>query len=150
MLEDVQGLYGVEIHLQFDPETIQVLDAIPGTDGVQIKPGVLPMPDYVVQNEVNNALGTIDYAATQLPPTEPGQGSGLIAQITFRGIEPSTTLLRFERFLLANTAGGTLAVQPEEGRIVVVRRSRWVLYAAAGAALALTLGGIGYLAIRRR
>jgi hypothetical protein len=149
MLGNVQGLYGIEIHLQFDPQTIQVIDAIPGTDGVQIKPGALPMPDYVLQNEANNAVGTIDYAATQLPPTKPGQGSGVIAQITFRGIEPSTSFLQFERFLLADTAGGTLDAQTVEGRIVVVRRSRWMLYTAVGAALALTLGGIGYLALKR-
>jgi hypothetical protein len=150
MLADVEGLYGAEVHLSFDPKAVQVVDAAPDTDGVQLEPGTLPSPDFVVQNQVNNDTGTIDYAVTQLPPSEPGTGSGVIARITFQALKPSVSVVRFEQFLLADTIGGNIDALPEDGQIQVQSRSRWAIYAAAAAALALALGSIGYLTIRRK
>jgi hypothetical protein len=150
MLADVHGLYGVEIHLVFDPEALEVVDAAPDTEGVQLEPGTLPVPDFVVQNEVDNGAGTIDYAVTQLPPSNPGEGSGVVARVTFRAKKPSVSLVRFEQFLLADTIGGNIDARPQDGQIKVQRRSLWMLYATAGATLALVVGGIGYLVIRRK
>jgi len=150
MLADIHGLYGVEIHLAFDPEALEVVDAAPDTEGVQLEPGTLPAPDFVVQNEVDNGAGTIDYAVTQLPPSNPGEGSGVVARVTFRAKKPSVSLVRFERFLLADTIGGNIDARPQDGQIKVQSRSLWMFYATAGATLALAVGGIGYLVIRRK
>lgn len=148
MLTDVAGLYGAEIHLRFDPEALQVVDAAPDTDGIQLEPGTFPAPDFVVQNVADNGTGTIDYAVTQLPPSKPGEGSGVIARITFKAQKPSVSFVRFEQFLLADTIGGNIDARPQDGQIKVQNGSLWVLYAAIGAALILSLGGIGYLATR--
>jgi hypothetical protein len=167
-LENVQALYGIEIYLHFDPQTVQVIDARlalqhPDQEGVQIHPGDLPTADYVLRNEVDNDLGQISYAATQLPPSQPGQGEGIVAQIAlkalalkalalkalvFKALEPATTSLRFERFLLTDTEGQTLNARAKGGRIVVARSSTWVLYFSLGAALAL--GCVLALAITKR
>ena len=150
MLSDVQGLYGAEIHLRFDPDALQVIDAAPDTEGVQLEPGTLPAPDFVVQNEVDNGAGTIDYAVTQLPPSNPGEGSGVVARVTFRAKKPSVSLVRFEQFLLADTIGGNIDARPQDGQIKVQSRSLWILYATAGATIILVVGGIGYLVTRRK
>jgi hypothetical protein len=150
MLADVHGLYGVEIHLAFDPVALEVVDAAPDTEGVQIEPGTLPVPDFVVLNEVDNGAGTIDYAVTQLPPSDPGEGSGVVARVTFRAKRPSVSSVGFEQFLLADTIGGNIDARSQDGQIKVQSRSQWMFYAAAGATLALAVGGIGYLAIRRK
>jgi hypothetical protein len=147
-LTDVQGLYGAEIHLRFDPEALRVIDAVPDTEGVQIEPGTFPAPDFVVHNEANNDIGTIDYVITQLPPSQPGEGSGMVARITFEGIKPSVSSLQFERFLLADTIGGNIDALAQDGQITVQSRSVWMLYATLGATLALAIGGIGYLVAR--
>ena len=147
-LTDVRGLYGAEIHLRFDPKVLKVIDAAPGTDGVQLEPGTLPVPDFVVQNEANNETGTIDYAVTQLPPSEPGEGSGVIARITFQAIKPSVSSLQFEQYLLADTIGGNIDAHPQDGQITIQSRSAWMIYAALGAILTLLVGGIGYLVTR--
>lgn len=148
MLTDVRGLYGAEIHLRFDPEALRVVDTAPDTDGVQLEPGTLPAPDFVVQNEANNDAGTIDYAVTQLPPSKPGEGNGVIARITLQAIKPSVSSLQFEQFLLADTVGGNIDALPQDGQITVQSRSVWMLYATIGAALTCALGGIGYLVTR--
>ena len=148
MLADVRGLYGAEIHLRFDPKALQVVDAAPGTDGVQLEPGILPVPDFVVQNEADNSQGTIDYAVTQLPPSKPGEGSGVVARITFQAIKPSISSLRFEQFLLADTIGGNIEALPQDGQIRVQNRSAWILYAVIGLALLSIVGGAGYLVTR--
>lgn len=148
VLADVRGLYGAEIHLRFDPEALRVIDAAPDTDGVQLEPGTLPAPDFVVQNEADNDTGSIDYAVTQLPPSKPGEGSGVIARITFQAIKPSVSLIQFDQFLLADTIGGNIDALPRDGQITVQSRSAWMLYATLGATLTCAIGGIGYLVTR--
>lgn len=148
VLTDVHGLYGAEIHLRFDPQALQVVDAVPDTDGVQLEPGALPAPDFVVQNEANNQQGTIDYAVTQLPPSAPGEGSGIVARITFEAVKPSVSSLQFEQFLLADTIGGNIDALPQDGQIRVQNRSSWLLYAAIGLTLLSTIGGVAYLVTR--
>jgi hypothetical protein len=150
MVKDILGLYGVEIHLKFDPEAVQVVDADPGTDGVQIEPGTLPIPSFVAQNEVDNETGTIDYVATQLPPSKPGTGSGVVARVSLLAIKPSTSYLEFEHFLLADTIGGNIDALSQGGQIQVTGHLSWVLYASVGATLASVLGCIGCIAIRKR
>ena len=82
---DVQGLYGLEIHLRFDPAVVQVADADPGKEGIQVAAGDFLSADFVAQNRVDNQAGTIDYAVTQVNPKEPRSGSGTLLLIRFQG-----------------------------------------------------------------
>ena len=82
---DVQDLYGLEIHLRFDPAVVQVTDADPGKDGIQVAAGDFLSADFVAQNQANNEAGSIDYAVTQVNPKEPRSGSGTLLVIQFQG-----------------------------------------------------------------
>ena len=51
---DVQDLYGMELHLRFDPAVVQVADADPGKDGIQVAAGDFLSADFVAQNQADN------------------------------------------------------------------------------------------------
>ena len=82
---DVQDLYGMELHLRFDPAVVQVADADPGKDGIQVAAGDFLSADFVAQNQADNQAGSIDYAVTQVNPNEPRSGSGTLLVIRFQG-----------------------------------------------------------------
>ncbi len=151
VVEQVVELYGVEMRLKFDPDVLEVVDADPSREGVQLEPGTLPSPDYVVRNEANNDSGTIEYAVTQLPPSKPGKGNGVIARITFRAKKAAVSKLQFQELLLANTQGQDIAVIPQPGQISVSGNSTWIFVLAAGVTIALVVGGgIGFALIKRK
>ena len=149
-VEQVTGLYGAEVRLKFDPDILEVVDADPNEEGVQLEPGTLPSPDYVVRNRADNAAGIVEYAVTQLPPSKPGVGSGVIARVTFRTKKVAVSELQFQELLLADTQGKDIAVVPQPAQIVVTGSSTWVFVAAGAALLLLVGGGIGFALIRRK
>jgi hypothetical protein len=106
VIENVKDLYGGEVHLFFDPSVLEVVDADPGKDGIQITPGEFLKPDFVAVNKANNISGTIDYALTQLNPTPAANGSGTFMTIQFRGKAlGKTTKITAKGNILAVIAG---------------------------------------------
>ena len=83
-VEDVSGLYALDVEIRFDAGGAQVADANPDTEGVQIQPGQAPSPDFVAINEVDNQSGVIRYVATQLGDDPGFDGSGLIATASWQ------------------------------------------------------------------
>lgn len=118
-IENASGLYAADIELRFNPVALQVQDADPGRDGVQIQPGNFPSPDFVALNSADNATGIIRYALTQLPPKSPVNGSGLLATVVFRGQAAGTVDLTFSLVNLANAQGQQLPASSQGGTIVV-------------------------------
>ncbi len=141
-IAQVRELYGIEVHLRFDAEALEVVDADPSQDGIQIEPGTLPTPDFVVQNQADNDTGTINYAVTQLPPRKPGEGAGVVARITLRAKQSSVSDIHFQEFLLADTNGSNIDAVSQDGQIRVQGYSLWILGAAAGAVAILIIGFI--------
>jgi hypothetical protein len=145
----VSELYGVQLHMTFDPEVLEVVDVDAAQDGIQIEPGTVPSPDYVVQNTADNVAGTIDYALTQLPPRAPAAGDGTLARITFRGKKVAVSEIRFEQVLLANNQGGSIEAIAQHGQVRVMSGFTWLYIAAAGLAVLLIVGGsVGFVVKR--
>jgi hypothetical protein len=116
-IAEVENLYGFELELKFDPAVVQVVDADPSAPGVQLLAGDFLAPDLVVRNAADNAAGVIQYAVTQLNPSEPRSGSGALFIVTLKG----TTAGRSGRIevasaLFANRDGEPIpvAVRPAE------------------------------------
>ena len=150
VIEQVSELFGAEVHLSFDPEVLEVVDADSTKEGIQIEPGTLPAPDFVVQNTADNQAGTVDYALTQLKPSEPRSGDGLLARVTFRGKRAASSQILLEQFVLADIQGTAIEALPQHAQVRVMDRSPWVLIAAAGAVvLLLAGGGIGFVIKRK-
>lgn len=118
-LENANSLYGLQFYIQFDPAMLQVQDADPEREGIQIVPGALPAPDFAVRNIVDNSRGIIDYAVVQLNPREPAHGSGVVATIRFQGIGTGTSPLTFLQAKLADPDGQELPVQLLDARFEV-------------------------------
>jgi hypothetical protein len=93
----------------------------------------------------------MDYAVTQISPREPQDGSGVAARITIRAKQPATTQVTIERFILTDTALGTIGAATKNGQVEIRRNVPWLLFAAGGGALLLVAGGIGYaIALARK
>jgi LysM repeat protein len=118
-LENVQNLYGLEVHLTFDASVVQIEDDDPSRAGVQIALGEIPYPEFIVQNLVDNNGGRVDYAVVQLAPRPPAAGSGVVATLHFRGLREGSSPIRFTSAKLASPEGLEIAVTLQEGAIVV-------------------------------
>ena len=121
VLADAQSVYGIDVSATFDPQLVEVVDADPARDGIQMTPGTFPKPDFVARNVADNQAGTLQYAITQVHPTEAVSGSGAVFSVQFRAKAPSGqapfTLTLVE---LTDRDGIALAVQPENGMIRVL------------------------------
>lgn len=83
-VEDIANLYGADVRAKFDPAALEVVDADEGKPDTQIVPGAFLKPDFVVRAIADNAAGTIWYANTQVSPTLPVSGSGVLFTAVFR------------------------------------------------------------------
>jgi hypothetical protein len=111
-VENVKELWGGDVQFSFNTTIAQVVDAEPPAEnGIQIKPmDTFLKPDFVVKNVVDNTLGSIWYAATQVtypppePPRNPVSGSGPLARITFQALKAGsfTMPITYQKIVLKN------------------------------------------------
>jgi hypothetical protein len=121
----VVDLYGAAIELAFDPAVVEVVDADPGTAGIQIAPGTCPSPDFVVQNSADNSTGAILYDVRSLSPSPPCSGDGVIAQITFHGILPDADSdVEPISWLLSDVSGIPIPTATQAGSLHVSSSTR--------------------------
>jgi len=99
----VQKLYAVELELTFEASKLQIVDADSQKEGVQLKPGVAPVPDFNVKNEVTE--GSIHYVVTQIAPREGFNGSGVVATITLQEKLTDPTAISIKSAILVNQDG---------------------------------------------
>ncbi len=100
---DVTDLYGFEVHLKFDPAVIQIEDADKNTPGVQMLPGDFLSYDFPVKNEVDNVAGVAGYALTQINPSKPKSGAGVLLTILITGKAAGSAKLELLQTTEANT-----------------------------------------------
>ena len=123
VLENAQDVYAIDLRLKYDPAVIEVLDADPAKEGVQAAPGAFLKPDFVVRNTADNTAGTLQYVITQVNPTAPASGTGVVLAFQVRGRQAGETPITFESVEMADRRGQTLAVTPSSGTIKVVAAS---------------------------
>jgi hypothetical protein len=107
-VQDVAGLYGIDLRAAFDSTIAQVVDEDTGSlaPSVQLLPvGTFLHPDYLARNVVENTLGTIRYAAAQTNPTSPASGSGPVARIRFTALLPGQFMMTFTSHELSDRNG---------------------------------------------
>lgn len=119
---EVTGLYGVEVHLEFDPSIVQVVDADPERAGVQVAPGraLASRDHFVARNRADNEAGTIVFAASLLNPTRPIDGSGDLVSITWRGASPGASAVQLTDVELSDQEGESISLTTEDGRVTVL------------------------------
>jgi len=114
---NVTGLIGAEVHLTFDSASLQVVDADPNMAGVQIQPGTFLKPDFMAQNAVDEAAGTINFSIAQI--SLPVDGSGVLATITFKGKAAGTSAVSFATVTLSDQDGRVINTGAQGGNVTV-------------------------------
>jgi len=109
-VDDVHNFYALDMEIQFDPAQLQVNDANSSQEGVQIRPGNVPAPDFVAENIADNQKGVIRYVLTQVAPREGFTGSGLVATITWQDGFNSKANIAFGPVTLVNQDGQPIEI----------------------------------------
>ncbi len=112
-IHDAVDLYAVDVRTSFEPEFVQV---------TEVKPGDLPAPEFIIRRVKNNSTGTTWYATSQVRPTAPKSGDGVLHHITFKGVKEGTAHLAITSYVglgeygedrpVAAPLGTTLKVLP--------------------------------------
>ena len=118
-IDSVTGLAGAEVNISYNPALLEVQDADPNKAGVQIAPGSFLKPDFVAQNAADNAQGKISFAVTQVAPTQPVNGSGVLATISFKGKADGTSALTFNVVNLSTSGGTAIGRAVQNGQVKV-------------------------------
>lgn len=148
-VEGVTDLAGAEVHLVYDSDLLEVVDAYPGEEGVQIThAGFLPA-DFVAQNRADG--GRIDYAVARMPPHEPVSGDGDLAIITVRAKEKGRGTVAIQSVILADPDGRPIPVEAVTEPVVLTVDGPSDLLACwpAGTLLAAAIG-VGLVAGLKR
>ena len=119
LIENVDGLYGVEIQMTFNPSVVEVIDMDEAMIGLQVQAGEFPAPDFVVKNEGRNSSGTIWYAVTQLSPRDSVSGSGRIFTMRLKGKNAGSCPLDIHFAQLVNRDALEMASLAVDGQVVV-------------------------------
>jgi hypothetical protein len=116
---NVEDLFGVDLQITYDPNVVEVVDADPAKEGVQVGLGALfdGVDFLVVTNQAEG--GVIDFVATRQAPTSGFSGTGSIIEITWIGQGAGQTDVVITQADLANPDGQPLEVTVEDGQIQV-------------------------------
>lgn len=120
--DGLTNIYGAQFTLSFDPTYLEVVDADAELAGVQIATGTCPAPNYMGINLADNTVGTVDYGASQVSPTEPCNG-GVIATAEFyckilNNVEPVTVPITIVESIVSDIDGEALEHTVQHGEII--------------------------------
>ncbi len=121
LLVNANNVYGMDLQARFDPAVVEVVDADPKQDGVQMTPGDFLKADFVVRNNADNKVGTLHYVVTQLNPTPPANGEGVILTIQFLGkVSGVKAELTFVSIQIADRRGVKPPVTAQDADLLAV------------------------------
>ncbi len=117
---DVEGLYGFDLVLTFDPAVVEVVDANSNRPGVQVSFGTFLDPGLSARDTADNAAGTVRYAMTQLNPSEPKDGTGNLIVVRLRGKVTGTSRLVLSSVTLVNRGATEIPSTAQDGQASVI------------------------------
>jgi len=121
LLVDAQNVYGIDLQAAYNPAVVEVVDADGDQDGIQMTPGTFLQPDFVVRNTADNRQGSLHYVVTQLNPTPPATGEGVILVVQFRGkVVGGQSKLTFDSVQIADRRGVKLPVVAQDADLLIV------------------------------
>jgi hypothetical protein len=121
VLMNAKNIYGIDLQATFDPTVVQVVDADSKQKGIQMKSGGFLKPDYLVHNTADNKTGTLRYVVTQVNPTPPANGKGVLLSIQFQGKERgASSKLNISSVVISNRRGIKQPVSTRGADLVIV------------------------------
>lgn len=120
-IRGVQGLYGVDFTLRFDPTIIRVQDIDAAMDGIQSALGKFLDPGLLLFNYADNQSGMLQFAMAQYSPSEAKSGSGILLVVTFEGVTAGESALEMSEVSLATREGDEISAKAVSNKLVVVQ-----------------------------
>ncbi|MBM3187602.1 MAG: hypothetical protein FJZ90_02650, partial [Chloroflexi bacterium] len=130
-IDNVYNFGGYQMRVTFDPALLEVLDSVPDTggppgdmcapktEGVQLSLGQFLAPDCQIWNDVDNTTGVARLAIAQ-DPAKPGvSGSGVLAWITFKGLQAGISSITIESMILSEPIGIEIRANVISGTVYV-------------------------------
>ncbi len=117
-LGDINNLYRAEIHINFDPSRLNVVDADPGIPGIQVHIGSffpIMSPGNIILNEANNSTGTVDFIVSRTPPEPPVGGGGPLIFVEFDTYLMGNTWLDLSNVNLFDMYNNPIRLGVQEG-----------------------------------
>ncbi|MCG3207040.1 MAG: hypothetical protein FOGNACKC_00640 [Anaerolineae bacterium] len=102
-VDNVENMSGVQLDLVYNPAVVQVIDADPGREGVQITVDPVFSSGFIAQNTVDTVNGRVQFGAVLLGGDNIDGSSGII-KVNFEPVAAGTTSLLLEDVILANTS----------------------------------------------
>lgn len=118
-IEDVRDLYAIDIEIRFDPQVIKIEDADPRTEGVQPALGMFLDAGLTLFNSADNEEGVIRFVMSQMNPSEPKSGDGIILVLYVVGAAAGESDLDITILDLSTRAGEAISAQSVDGKVTV-------------------------------
>lgn len=118
-IKNVDGLYGYDLTLTFNPKLLQIQDSDPAAPGVQAALGSFLDPGLVLFNSADNTQGTLRFAMSQYNPSVAKSGEGILLLVNFKGITLGDSVLTFSGVQLSSREGVAIAVQTMDSTVSV-------------------------------
>ena len=119
-VQNVTGLYGIDIGLNFDPNSLEVVDASPQQAGVQAALGTFLDAGLLLTNSADNTTGRLNFVMVQANPSEPKSGTGAVLVVRLRGKKAGDSILTIARVMLASRDGFEIPSQGGNAQISVL------------------------------
>ena len=115
----VIDLYAVDVELRFDPSILTVEDADTNKAGVQPGLGMMLDAGMTLYNEVDNETGLVRFVMSQINPSEPKSGDGILLVLYFEGKQAGTSQIEVQKAEFSTRFGEAIAVSGVDAEIVV-------------------------------
>jgi len=110
VIENVKGLYALELYISFPYTLTQVVDMDPNVPGVQLRDGDVfsGFDAYTVQNDADNVNGRIVYIRLVAGSEMGKDGGGVIATLSLKGVAVGQGTLAFVDAALCTRDGTSI------------------------------------------
>ncbi len=118
-IRNASAVYAIDIEIQFDPAVLGAQDADPASPGVQIGLGEFLDPGLLLFNQVDLEKGVVRFAMSQVNPSEPKSGGGVLFVIYFKGLKEGLSPLRVTNLQVASREGTEIPSSPVDSSLTV-------------------------------
>ncbi len=101
-------LYAIDIELSFDPAMLSAEDADPSMDGVQPALGTFLDAGLLLFNNIDLETGVVSFVMSQVNPSEPKSGDGILLVLYLVGKTAGESFLRVNNITLSDRFGNEL------------------------------------------
>ena len=121
VVENIEGLYAIEMRISFPNYLVAVMDADGAVPGIQIQGGNMfdGFDTYLIQNSADNGSGVIEYIISITGSDTGMSGGGTIATISFESVSLGSAVMSFTELVLCERDGTSIPVDFTPGQVVV-------------------------------